>query len=192
MKSAPLVYITLASGTGSFILAPFIGWLADVRLGRYKVIIYGTLVLFAASILFAIEPFTGEIFGEVLSCMGHIVDGISSAGFTAAMLPFMTDQLIGATADELSAVVYWYYWVMCLSFGLAWCIVCTGNTLLLDVIAVPCAACLTMIIISDCLCQQWLDRTHKITNPIKLIFQVLNYARKNRYPPETQRIQLPR
>ena len=39
-----------------------------------------------------------------------------------------------------------------------------------------------MIIISDCLCQQWLDRTHKVTNPIKLIIQVLNYARKHSYP----------
>ena len=41
---------------------------------------------------------------------------------------------------------------------------------------------LTLIIISDCLCQHWLDRTHKVTNPIKLIIQVLNYTRKHRYP----------
>ena len=41
---------------------------------------------------------------------------------------------------------------------------------------------LAVIIISDCLCQQWLDRTHKVTNPIKLIIQVLNYTRKHRYP----------
>ena len=39
-----------------------------------------------------------------------------------------------------------------------------------------------MIIISDCLCQQWLDRSHKVTNPIKLIVQVLNYTRKHSYP----------
>ena len=39
-----------------------------------------------------------------------------------------------------------------------------------------------LIIISDCLCQQWLDRTHKVTNPIKLIIQVLNYTRKHKYP----------
>ena len=38
------------------------------------------------------------------------------------------------------------------------------------------------IIVSDCLCQQWLDKTHKVTNPIKLIIQVLNYTRKHRFP----------
>ena len=46
------------------------------------------------------------------------------------------------------------------------------------IFAVP----LAVIIISDCLCQQWLDRTHKVTNPIKLIVKVLNYARKHSYP----------
>ena len=181
-KSGPSAYISLASGLGSYFLAPFIGWLADVKLGRYKVIIYGTLASFAASILFAVEPFIGAIFGKVLSCLAHAVDNISSTGFTAAMLPFMTDQLIGATADELSAVVYWFYWVGSLSFALAGSVLCSGYTFPLDVIAVLCAACLAMIIVSDCLCQQWLDRTHKITNPIKLIVQVLNYARKNRFP----------
>ena len=39
-----------------------------------------------------------------------------------------------------------------------------------------------MIIISDYFCQQWLGRTHKVTNPIKLVIQVLNYTRKHRYP----------
>ena len=49
-------------------------------------------------------------------------------------------------------------------------------------LAVIFAMCVGAIIISDCLCQQWLDRTHKVTNPIKLIIQVLNYARKHSYP----------
>ena len=48
------------------------------------------------------------------------------------------------------------------------------------IFAVP----LAVIIISDCLCQQWLDRTHKVTNPIKLIIQVLNYTRKHMQLPE--------
>ena len=32
------------------------------------------------------------------------------------------------------------------------------------------------------MCLKWIDRTHKVTNPIKLIIQVLNYTRKHRYP----------
>ena len=41
---------------------------------------------------------------------------------------------------------------------------------------------LVYMLFSDCLCLQWLDRTHKVTNPIKLIVQVLNYTTKHRYP----------
>ena len=37
-------------------------------------------------------------------------------------------------------------------------------------------------LIMDCLCHKWLDTHNKTGNPIKLIFQVLNYTRKNKYP----------
>ena len=97
------------------------------------------------------------------------------------MLPFLTDQIIGATSDELSTVVRWYIWVQYLGICLSDIISCfstPGNFENVFVFVVP----LAVIIISDCLCQQWLDRTHKVTNPIKLIIQVLNYTRKHSYP----------
>ena len=82
-----------------------------------------------------------------------------------AMLPFLTDQIIGATSDYLSAVVRWYIWVQyfgsCLSEIIAR-FSTSGNFVNICVYAIP----LALIIIRDCLCQQWLDRTHKVTNPI--------------------------
>ena len=41
---------------------------------------------------------------------------------------------------------------------------------------------LSAVLIMDCLCHKWLDTRDKTGNPIKLIFRVLNYARKNKYP----------
>ena len=41
---------------------------------------------------------------------------------------------------------------------------------------------LTIALSSLFLCQHWLDKTPQITNPIKHIAKVLNYARKNKYP----------
>ena len=41
---------------------------------------------------------------------------------------------------------------------------------------------LSAVLIMDCLCHKWLDINDKTGNPIKLIFTVLNYARKNKYP----------
>ena len=43
--------------------------------------------------------------GKVIFCAGNIVFSIASACFTATLLPFMSDQLIGATENELSVVV---------------------------------------------------------------------------------------
>ena len=103
------------------------------------------------------------------------------------MLPFLTYQLIGATADELSAMIHWYIWADNFGSGLSFTIYMLGIIPYLNVVTVGVAGHivavpLALIIISDCLCQQWLDRTHKVTNPIKLIIQVLNYTRKHKYP----------
>ena len=178
-----LVYVFFASSVGSYMLAPFFGWLADVKLGRYKVIMYGVLASFATNVLFFIglPALTGKVFGMVVSCIAIVIESICYASLSAALLPFMIDQFIGATANELSAVVYWYYWSQAFGEFSTQLILCNPVPLSM-LLPASCAACFAVIIISDCLCQQWLDRTHKITNPIKLIIQVLNYARKNKYP----------
>ena len=41
---------------------------------------------------------------------------------------------------------------------------------------------LSVVLIMDCLCHKWLDTRDKTGNPIKLIYEVLNYARKNKCP----------
>ena len=169
--------------------APLIGWLADVRFGRYKVMNFGFIVSFPASILYYMAFFTseGSSHSTVLLSLATCLVGFGYACMSAAMLPFLTDQIIGATSDELSAVVRWYRWGQYLGISLPNILIMYCSTSNLDdildkssllIFAVP----LAVIIISDCLCQQWLDRTHKVTNPIKLIIQVLNYTRKHRYP----------
>ena len=173
----------------AYFAAPLIGWLADARFGRYEVIRFGSITSFLVSIMYYFALFNGK----ELSTLGNVLLSIAtitvSFGFTcykAAMLPFLTDQIIGATSHELSAVVRWYYWVIYLGLGFSEIVAYFLKAYKLEYIyvistlmfAVPLAA----IIISDCLCQQWLDRTHKATNPIKLIIQVLNYTRKHSNP----------
>ena len=152
--------INLASGLVSLVLAtflaPFFDWLADVKLGRYKVILYATLVSFGASMIFAILLITGETLGNVLSFIGIIMNSLANTGFSTAILPFMADQLIGANAHELSAVIYWFIWVENLSGFLCTLVICSHilPEPLKVLTVIPPVACLTMIIISDCLCQQ--------------------------------------
>ena len=188
--SSDIVYFTSIFLSYSF--APLIGWLADVRFGRYEVIKFGSIASFLASILYFIAMLTGggdSILSIVLLSVATVVVSFGFTSYSAAMLPFLTDQKIGATSDELSAVVCWFYWAQKLGLGLSSIIVYyyyyfaksnLESYLVCSIIifAIP----LAVITISDCLCQQWLDKTHKVTNPIKLIIQVLNYTRKHRCP----------
>ena len=176
--------IMLASECVAYCFAPLVGWLADVKFGRYEMIKFGSLVSFLASILYYFALLTTSTLSDVLFSGAVIIINIGGSCYFAAMLPCLTDQIIGATSDELSAVIRWYFWT--LNFGICMSelhmhiisnYVSVGAGIVL-VFVVP----LAVIIISDCLCQQWLDRTRKVTNPIKLIIQVLNYTRKHRYP----------
>ena len=176
--------IVFASECFAYCLAPLIGWLADVRFGRYEMVKFGSLVSFLASILYYFALLTTSTLNNVLFSAAIIITNLGSSCYFAAMLPFLTDQLIGATSVELSTVVRWYFWTLCVGVStsrlylyVVFSYVSIGARVVV-VFAVP----LAVIIISDCLCQQWLDRTHKVTNPIKLIIQVLDYTRKHSYP----------
>ena len=164
------------------------GWLADVKFGRYEIIKFGSLATFLAGIFFYFALFTGGVSVSSISLFSTamVIVGFGATCFIAAILPFLTDQIIGATSDELSTVVHWYFWADNLGMGLCVTVFSFGlypNIQIIGVaVAVIFGVCVGAIIISDCLCQQWLDKTHKVTNPIKLIIQVLNYTRKHRYP----------
>ena len=175
--------ILLASQCFPFCFALLIGWLADVRFGRYEMIKFGSLVSFPASILYYFALLTSSTLSNVLFSTAAVIINFGVSCYYAAMAPFLTDQLIGATSDELSTVVRWYFWIMCAGvtfYGVYNYMYIPNSAGLASavIVAIP----LAVIIISDCLCQQWLDRTHKVTNPIKLIIQVLNYTRKHSYP----------
>ena len=178
----------IASQILSFCCAPLIGWFADVKFGRYEVIKIGSLASFLASIFVYFAITTGD-FSTTGNVLLSVATGIVYFGFSCystSILPFLTDQLIGATSNELSIIVRWYYWAQVVGIWLSGIVFWGGMYYNVSTIgagiAVIFAVPLALIIISDCLCQQWLDRTHKVTNPIKLIIQVLNYTRKHSYP----------
>ena len=185
----------------SLLLAPFIGWLADFKIGQYRIIRFGSIISFSASVFCFFTLFTGGGSCSMLFMVAIVLVNMGRTCFLAATLPFLSDQLIGATSDELSAAVQWYIWAdmvgFCLSTVIGYliiipnqddfsCEVSISNVKVAGIYAVP----LALIIISDCLCLQWLDRTHKVTNPIKLIMQVLNYTKKQ-IPREMQCLHLP-
>ena len=113
-----------ASQFFSGIFAPLIGWFADVKIGRYETIKFGSFISFAASIFFYFAIFTGSVstLSIILYSVSIALVSLGNASFSAAILPFFTDQVIGATADELSTLIYWYVWADNFGFGLSFTI----------------------------------------------------------------------
>ena len=97
--------ILIASDCLSYYLAPLVGWLADVKFGRYEMIKFGSLVSFLASILYYFALLTTSTLSNVLFSAAVVIINLGISCYYAAMLPFLTDQLIGASSDELSSVV---------------------------------------------------------------------------------------
>ena len=159
--------------------APLVSRLADVRFGRNKVVIFGALALLSVGLFYMIA--TGgdvSILFDYLLPAATFIGSFSVACYAAAMLPFVVDQLYGATSDELTTAVRWYYWAENCGYGLSDLFKnyhIQEHTSGCGEIAIIFTILPAVIIVSDCLCQQWLDRT----NPIKLIIQVLN---KHSYP----------
>ena len=169
-----------------YISYPFFGTLADVKTGRYNAIITGVHFSFLSWIFgglaVIINAFSDStVFFLILMSAGYILQVIGYCSFHSNIVQFSIDQSVGASADELSAIIYWHS----ASVPILFVIIKIGQILTKQfsiVYYILSGMAVSTVIISNSLFKHWLDTTpHKI-NPVKLIAKVLNYSRKNKYP----------
>ena len=178
----------------SWILLPVTGWIAESWLGRYRAIVVG-LVLSLVTILTTQAVFVMLQFDWTpipvfaLIAGGMIVSTLGIGSIYTTMLPFALDQMIGASAEQLGAAVHWYSWGVTVGYLFENILQCVPIPNLLQpwkfrqtVFLAIGTLCFSAVLIMDCLYHKRLDTNNKTGNPIKLIFQVLNYARKNKCP----------
>ena len=175
-----------------WVLLPVTGWVAESWLGRYRSFVVGllmcTITLFLMEVAFTMLNFGWNPTQALVLVIGSLIFGtLGIGGLYTNMLPFTLDQMIGASAEELSAIVQWYYWGFNIPLLIRNILPCVPITLHLPGIVPMTFLFLSFLssssaLVMDCLCHKWLDTHNKTGNPIKLIFQVLNYARKNKYP----------
>ena len=169
-----------------FFIFAILGLIADVWIGRYKIIVTGIFLCFFAWILSGVN-FIITVYWEnsslfyLLYVFGYLCAVVGYTGFRANIVQFNIDQLVGASADQLSAIIYWHTInvpVVLTMFELGRCFF--NSFLLLSFVVM--GVTVSVVLITHSFFKHWLETNPLIINTIKLITKVLNYARKNKYP----------
>ena len=166
---------------------PLFGLIADVKTGRYKPTIAGVYFSFLswiiAGLTIIIKTYLPEYdnFSLIALSIAFILELIGSCCFYSNLVQFILDQVIGASADELSAIIYCYAVCMPLFYLLFEIGQCLFEQFFI-ISYVMSGVTVSLVIITNYLFKHWLDTTPHIVNPVKYISEVLNYARKNKYP----------
>ena len=177
--------------SGMWVLLPVAGWIGDSFLGRYRAIVLGVFVtmmsyLILLCITVMLQFNWTPIPAITLLCIYLLVTTCSMGTFAISMLPFIIDQMIGASADDISAIVQWFYFSKSLGISLTYLLIFLPIEQLKQYRLVICLMiiflCLSSVLITDCVCHKWLDIHYKSSSPFKTIFKVLDYARKTKYP----------
>ena len=185
----------------SIVFYPFAGWLADVYYGRYKVIrnsmriglaavLTYNFLLVACSYVSTCNCKTKEwkdMHENVIRYVKVVIAAvglIGMSGFQANLLQLGIDQFIDASSIEISSYICWYVWVIFLSrCFVTFTQVCQYQILHHEELPFfSISFFLTFSVVSDIFLNHWLIKEPVVHNPLKLIFQVLKYAMKNKHP----------
>ena len=173
----------------SSLFFPIYGWLADRRLGRYKIVHYGMLIMWMSAILATL----GELLGYISPTYDvHIkvwvfrslciVMTIGFGWFQSNIAQLGIDQLIDASSSEITSFILWYIWTLYTSaLSLQYisdCVASEYNMFYIKALVI--VVCLTLALCFDFLCQHWLIKEEIIGQSFRETIKIIKYAVRNR------------
>ena len=187
-KNKIIEYVLVAFYCFFFLSFPLFGLLADVWIGRYKVITIGITMSFISVITggigYVLSVYIEDyIIFLVLYGFAYLLEIGGYAAIRANIMQYNIDQLIGASADQLSNLMQWH----CISLPISFTLLQLGRCVIdhrcfLVTSFIISGIAVSFVLVTHSLFKHWLEKPSLIGNPIKLIVRVLNYARKHKYP----------
>ena len=188
LKKGSYFYIIQASMS---LVMPFAGWLADVRFSRFRVIYWSLWTVWISSVLITANFIAKELLKESYKDVSDYpliaftaMLGVGYGGFQANIVQFGVDQLPDASTMEVISFINWYTFAFLGSGAVAYFIPkCTRLSYQYTII-VPLLLCMSLSIIatSILLCKNVLIKEPVTQNPFTLIYKVVKYALKTKYP----------
>ena len=178
----------------SRVFYPFTGFIADVYIGRWRMIHISFLLLLTGYVMivisFAIEGQSGihlNLFvSNSIKIAAFLFISVGGAAFEATIIPFGVDQLQGASSAEISSYFYFFYFSRNLGLWSGIVISCVLSYATLDTTQIiklysvfgPLVTTMVLtvgIILMVCL-HHWFFKNTLWENPVRLIARVLCYA----------------
>ena len=170
------------------ILLPVAGWLADVRFGRYKMICWSMWTMWISTMLLSMsyvvvsimELQNDHIYKKIaLVLIGLYAIGVG--GFVVNIIQFGVDQLPDASTTEITSFISWYAWSVTGSSFIVFLLTCLCQDYkLIGLLLVSVG--LSLVIGSNFIFRNHLNKEPVIRNPFSLIFKVVRYAFRNKQP----------
>ena len=162
------------------------GWIADIHIGRYRVISLSIWIMWAALMLSTVSSVLADTVDSYTNKIHRYVNGVlmtvgalGAGGFQANVIQFGMDQLHDASTSEITSFIIWYAWTYSSSSFIVYIIiVCLTKQYWKLVICI----CLSMLLSSVLMFNHWLVKEPVTQNPFKLVYSVVRYTIKHKHP----------
>ena len=172
--------------------APLSGWLADAKLGNFKVFRVGAVLLFISTVITCLFMILEEVWESnhvlkwICLCLGVSLFAVGGCACFVTALPLGLDQMPDASSSSITSYIAWY--VCILSFGGfshevldQFINEINGNIYLVLALIAP--LCVGIVLVINFLCHpKWLIIEPKSPQSLKTIYQVLKFAAKHKAP----------
>ena len=166
---------------------PVAGWLADTRIGRYKVIRCSIWIMWIATVLATVSSVVAQLIAGYSSVNSKVqlllyaFMAIGFGGYEANITQFGMDQLHDASTIEITSFIIWYVWTV-LGGGIALDVILTCLSMKYNAIR-PLLLCANLTLaLSSLVCyNHWLIKEPVKYNSFKMIYKVIKYVIRNNY-----------
>ena len=194
IKPINVYIIGVIQGCLYFMLYPLVGWIADTKVGRSKIIKFsvwccwfGTLI---QMISLCIQYSTcGGLLVSIskygLSLVALLLLMTGTASYQTNILAYGLDQLHEYSNSHIRAFVHWIVWAQFVGFNVSY-IAFDHNTMydsrLILITGIVIFTAISIAVVVSSICDNKFERTGVLVNsPYSLIYNVLKYAKQHKY-----------